>query len=169
MSTRLSAEPRKKIYSFCYWCSKKDVDANLVSGRTYRATKLTTKSNHVKNVTAKWIEMAAKLNNESALRLLSSGDVVSNELYYHNKCYATIQYQYSKLTKSESSKSVSMGDTECKQIALKKVIFYLKGSEISSPKNVYPLMELKAMYSDRLKSDSIHHYNHSATFAMYPV
>ena len=169
MSTRLSAEPRKKVYLFCYWCSKKDVDANLVSGKTYRATKLTTKSNHVKDLTAKWIEMAAKLNNEPALRLLSSGDVVSNELYYHDKCYATIQYQYSKFTKPESNKSLSMRDTECKHIALKKVIFYLKGSEISSPKYVYPVMELKTMYSDRLKSDSIHHYNHSATFAMYSI
>ena len=115
-STRLSAD--------CCWCSKKDVDANLVLAGTYQATKLTTKSNHVKDLTAKWIEMATKLNHEPVLRLLSSGDVASNELYYHDKCYDTIRYQYSKFTKSESDESSSKRDTECKQIALKKIIFY---------------------------------------------
>ena len=56
-----------------------------------------------------------------------------------------------------------MCDTECKQIALKKVIFYLKDSEMSNPGNLYPVMELKTMYSNLLKSDRIHH-NHTTTF-----
>ena len=103
-STRLSAESRERFDLFCCWCGKKDVDANLVPGGTYQATKLTTKSNHVKDLTAKWIEMTIKLNHEPVLRLLSSGDVASNELYYHDKCYDTIRYQYSKFTKSESDK-----------------------------------------------------------------
>ena len=58
-----------------------------------------------------------------------------------------------------------MRDTECKQIALKKVIFYLKDSEMSNPGNLYPVMELETMYSDLLKSDNIHHNNHTTTFA----
>ena len=124
-STRLSAESRERLNLFCCWCSKKDVDANFVPPGTYQATKLTTKSNHVKDLTAKWIEMAIKLNHKPVLCLLISGDVASNELY-HNKCYDTIQYQYSKFTKPKSNKSLSMRDRECKQIALKKVIFYLK-------------------------------------------
>ena len=68
------------------------------------------------------MEMATKLNHEAVLRLLSSGNVASNELYYQYKCYDSIRYQYSKFTKSEPDKSSSMHDTECKQIALKKVI-----------------------------------------------
>ena len=58
-----------------------------------------------------------------------------------------------------------MRDTECKQIALKKVIFYLKDSEMSNPGNLYFVMELETMYSDLLKSDNIHHNNHTITFA----
>ena len=108
----------------CCWSSKEDVDVNLEPAGTYQATKLTTKSNHVKDLTAKCIEMATKLNHEPVLRLLSSGDVASNELYYHDKCYDTIRYQYSKFTKSESDESSSKRDTECKQRALKKFIFY---------------------------------------------
>ena len=118
-STRLSVESRERFDLFCCWCSKKDIDTNLVPAGTYQATKLTTKSNHMKDLTAKWIEMATKLSHEPVLRLLSCGDVASNELYYHDKCYDTIRYQYSKFTKSESDKSSSMRDTECKQITLK--------------------------------------------------
>ena len=60
----------------------KDINANLDPAGTYQVTKLTTKLGHVRDLTAKWIEMATKLNHEAALRLLTSGDVASNELYY---------------------------------------------------------------------------------------
>ena len=93
MSTRLSADLRERFDLFCCWCSKKDVDANLVPAGTYQATKLTTKLNHVKDLTAKWIEMATKLNHEPVLCCLSSGNVASNKLYYNDKCYDTIRYQ----------------------------------------------------------------------------
>ena len=52
-STRLSAESRERFNLFCSLCSKKDVDANLIPAGAYQATKLTTKSNHVKDLTAK--------------------------------------------------------------------------------------------------------------------
>ena len=70
--------------------------------------------------------MGTKSNHEAVLSLLSNGDVASNELYYHGKCYDTIRYQYSKFTKSQSDKSLGMRDTECKQIAVHKVLFYLR-------------------------------------------
>ena len=55
-----------------------------------------------------------------------------------------------------------MRDTECKQIALKKVKFYLKDSEMFNPGNLYLVMELETMYSDLLKFDNTH-YNYNAT------
>ena len=73
-STRLSAESRERFNLFCCWCRKKDVDANRVPAGTYQGTKLTTKSNHAKDLTAKWIIMATKLDHEPVLRLLSSGE-----------------------------------------------------------------------------------------------
>ena len=79
---RLSAESREKFDLFCCWCSKKNVDDNLVPAWTYRARKLTTKLDHLKELTAKWIEMATKLNREAVLHLLSSDDVARNEFYY---------------------------------------------------------------------------------------
>ena len=111
-STRLLAESRERFNLFCCWCRKKDFDANFVPVETCQGTKLTTKSNHVKDLTAKWIETTTKLNHKLVLRLLSSGDVGSNEFYYHDKCYDTIQYQYSEFAKSESDESSSMCNTE---------------------------------------------------------
>ena len=70
--------------------------------------------------------MGTKLDHEAVLSLLSNGDVASYELYYHGKCYDTIRYQYSEFTKSKSDKSLGMRKTECKQIALHKVLFYLR-------------------------------------------
>ena len=58
-----------------------------------------------------------------------------------------------------------MRDTESKQIELKKAIFYLKDSDMSHPGNFHSVMELETMYSDLLKSDKIHHNNHTATFS----
>ena len=56
------------------------------------------KLNHMKDLTAKWIEIAIKLNHKTVVRCLSSGDVASDKLCYNNKCYDTIQYEYSKFT-----------------------------------------------------------------------
>ena len=41
----------------------------------------------------------------------------------------------------------------------------MKDSEISNSGNFYPVMELETVYSDLLKSDNIHHNNHTTTFA----
>ena len=63
-STHLSAESRERFDLFCCWFSKKDFDANLVPAGTYQATKLTMKLNHVKDLSAEWIEMGTKLNHK---------------------------------------------------------------------------------------------------------
>ena len=36
---------------------------------------------------------------------------------------------------------------------------------MSNPGNFYYVMELETMYSDLLKCNNIHHYNHTTTFA----
>ena len=36
---------------------------------------------------------------------------------------------------------------------------------MSNQRNFYPVMELETMYSNLLKSDNIHHNNHTTTFA----
>ena len=40
---------------------------------------------HVENITQKWKEMATKIGDDHLIRILSSGDVASNEIFYHNE------------------------------------------------------------------------------------
>ena len=47
---------------------------------------------------------------------------------------------------SKTSRISSMRDTECKQIASEKVIFYLKDREMSNPENLYSVMELETRH-----------------------
>ena len=93
MSTLLLARSRERFDLFCIWCSKKDINANLVPSGTYQATNVTNKLDLVKDLTPKWIEMNTKLNHKAVLHLLRSGDVASKEFYYHDKCNDTIRYQ----------------------------------------------------------------------------
>ena len=51
---------RKDLIYSAVGVTKMDVDANLVSTGTYWATKLTTKLDHLKDLTANWIEIAIK-------------------------------------------------------------------------------------------------------------
>ena len=124
----MSAESRERFDLFFCWCSKNDVDANLVPAGTYQATKLTTK------------------------------------LYYHDVMKLS-DISTVNSPSPNARKVLSMRDTECKQIALKKVMFYLKDSEMSNSGNLYPAMEFETIYFDLLKSDNIHHNNHTTTFA----
>ena len=54
-STLLLAGSRERFDLFYSWCGKKNVDTNLVPAGTYQATNVTTKSDHVKDLTLKWI------------------------------------------------------------------------------------------------------------------
>ena len=62
-----------------------------------------------------------------------------------------------------------MCNTECKQTALKKSYFISKDSEMPNSGNLYHMMELETMYSDLLKSDKIHHNNHTTAFTVLLV
>ena len=75
----------------CCFCKCIDIQENLVAAGTLHATKTKTQINHVKNMTANWIEMAKVLEDENLLIQLSHGDVASNEMFYHKSnikcCY----------------------------------------------------------------------------------
>ena len=53
---------------------------------------------HVENITQKWKEMATKIGDDHLIRILSSGDVASNEIFYHNEnikpCLAIFHRKY---------------------------------------------------------------------------
>ena len=50
---------------------------------------------HVDKISEQLRSMALFMNDLSVLSKLSSGDVASNELFYHSKCYKTFTNRYS--------------------------------------------------------------------------
>ena len=82
--THLSAESRQRFDLLCCCSSKYDVDANLVQAGTNQAKKINQETEPRERLKCKTDRMASKLNHESVSRLLSSGDVASNELYYQD-------------------------------------------------------------------------------------
>ena len=63
------------------------------------------KINHVKNMTANWIEMGKVLEDEKLLIQISHGDVASNEMFYHKsniKCYQKYRKEYFKKLKEKN-------------------------------------------------------------------
>ena len=90
----------------CCFCKCIDIQENLVAAGTLHATKTKTQINHVKNMTANWIEMAKVLEDESLLIQLSHGDVASNEMFYHKFnfkcCYQKYRKQYFQKLKEKN-------------------------------------------------------------------
>ena len=66
----------------CCFCSETDTENNLTAAGTFHATKNKVDINHVSNLTEKWKTMAAKLDYSEPSSGLSSGEIVSNKLYY---------------------------------------------------------------------------------------
>ena len=81
MSTTPSkVTPEEGVFCFCKCVDKQK---NLVAAATLYATKTKTQIDHVKSMTANWIEKAKVLQDENLLVQLSQGDVASNEMFYH--------------------------------------------------------------------------------------
>ena len=77
----------------CIFCKHSDNEENLcAAGALHATTKV--KLNHVTIFTEKLKSMAVEVGNDDVLSKLSSGDVASNEIYYHKICYINFRTQY---------------------------------------------------------------------------
>ena len=81
----------------CCFCKQNDDNINLRAAGTLHATQSKTDIEHVRNLTEKWLVMAKTLNDDELIHRLSSGDVVSNELFYHKEEVKCCLAKYHKL------------------------------------------------------------------------
>ena len=70
---------------FCCFCREEDIESNLRAAGTFHASTSKTNVVHVENITQKWKEMATKIGDDHLIRILSSGDAASNDIFYHNE------------------------------------------------------------------------------------
>ena len=88
----------------CYICEKSDKTDNLHAAGVMHATTNTVDKQHVKDSTKKIKEMASYLDLRHAVAKLSSGEIVSNELYYRGHCYKQMCNDFGKKKNEESRK-----------------------------------------------------------------
>ena len=83
-------------HDICYFFKCIDKQENLIAARTLYATKTKTQIDHVKNMTANWIEMAKIFQDENLLIQISHGDVAPNKMYYHKFSIECCYQKYRK-------------------------------------------------------------------------
>ena len=112
----------------CYICEKSDKTDNLHAAGVMHATTNTVDKQHIKDSTKKIKEMASYLDLRHAVAKLSSGDIVSNELYYHGHCYKQMCNDFAK-KKNEESKQEGFKQKEredyIKTVSFNKVLTHV--------------------------------------------
>ena len=78
----------------CIFCKHSDNAENLCAAGTLHATTKKVKLDHVTIFTEKLKSMAVEVGNDYVLSKLSSGDVPSNEIYYHKIWHINFRTQY---------------------------------------------------------------------------
>ena len=120
----------------CCFCREVDIESNLRAAGTKYASTSKTNVEHVENITQKWKEMATKIGDDHLIRILSSGDVASNEIFYHKEntkpCLANFHKKYQTECKNANG-ALNKDDIDwLKSSALDKVYFYIYETVITN-------------------------------------
>ena len=123
----------------CCFCAKHDTDTNLMAAGTYQASKEKVNTLHLKMLGEKWLKWALCLPEYSnVVKALSVGDLASNQLYYHKRCYTELNNSYRKYNETNSVHSAGERDEKWfRSITLSKIASYLFDKENESPGTTY--------------------------------
>ena len=110
--------------------------------------------------------MAAVIKHEHTMRLLSHGDVSSNELFYRTPCLTKYINQYNSLLSTSNIDSTN--DTWIKEHVLNKIILYIRDTELAGPGTAFMVGELEAKYVEMFDGHCIVWSTHVSRFARLP-
>ena len=92
--------------------------------------------------------MALNSDNPSLLALISTGDLVANEIFYHSSCYKSMQYKSDKVKRDKSSTDWSVDWKKAE--ALDLVVSYIIEHEEFNPSSVYVVKNINQKYVEYL-------------------
>ena len=154
---------------FCCFCREEDIEANLHAAGSKNTTKAKTNIIHVESLTQKWKTMATMIGDDHLLRILSSGDVAANEIYYHKQnikpCLLTFHNKYKAACKDTQDPNSNYDVEWLKVSALDKVYFHMCEMEQQAPSTVFELKDLERMYIDLLQCHDIIVSSHVSCFS----
>ena len=94
-TTRNSDQYKRQLGdAYCIFCNKSDNVGNLRAAGAFHSTTATPNVEHIKQLTNEWATMAAFLEDNTLLAKFSTGDVTSNEFFYHTNCYVGFRNRY---------------------------------------------------------------------------
>ena len=133
--TRSSVGKKKSLGdSFRAICGEDDGDDNLHAAGNLHASCESTDASHVKALVSQWKSMALKVGNDGLLSHLSSGDICSNELYYHGRRNIDLWNECHKIDAAETSNIISWKKAQAFHSVVTHVIEQVNvDSEISIP------------------------------------
>ena len=113
--------------------------------------------------------MATKIGEDHLIRILSSGDAASNEIFYHNEntkpCLANFHKKYQTECKNANGAVNKDHIDWLKSSALDKVYFYIYETEIQTPSSFFKVKDLENMYIDLLQCHNIIISSHVSCFS----
>ena len=152
----------------CIFCNEIDNEQNLIAAGTLHAKTLKVKQKHVDDFTKNLREMALFLNDSNLLPKISTGDVATNEVFYHKKCYINYRNKHRSAVRGANKSSISLKEQEidyAKTVCFNKIMNYVyeKGQE---QENVsFQVSDLEDLYYDQLSINGIEYSKHTSRFA----
>ena len=112
--------------------------------------------------------MALFLNDSKLLPKLSTGDVISNELFYHKNCYKSYINKYrsaANASKNAQSSSKNINDDYIRAMSFNKIITYVYEKGCEDENISFDVSELERLYASLLAVNGIHYTSHVSRFA----
>ena len=150
---RSSIEKKDFAAVFCLIWNQTDSSENLCTYGSFHVTKRSVNAKHNKEVTENWKSMALKVANKKFLSLLPTGEVCSNELYYHAKCYKSLWNQCIKINKENNSHDIEM---KWRRVQVyESIVSFVLEQEVIEPGSTFIVKDLNELNIKNLKSFGI--------------
>ena len=163
--TRRDGEIIKLGERKCLFCLKLDEEEFMCAAGTLHATADKLDENHLKKITTQLKAQALKLNKSHILEKLATGDVKTNEIWYHTVCYKGFINSYNALLRLEAKKSGQNNEDEFhKAIFLRRIVHYVTEQRNSSEILAFEVLKLETMYKELLEIENIPYTSHSSRF-----
>ena len=149
-----------------------DNPQNVCAPGTLHATSKRVNLNHVFFFIKKLKGMASVLEDNEFLSKLISGDVASNELYYHKSCYKTFlsRYQQQISKKLNSNKEMRKNkENLVKAMRLSQIVNQVYDQEQYESVSSFEVFVLEKSYLHLLSNNNIIQTSHISRFYDFPL
>ena len=111
--------------------------------------------------------MAVEVGNDDVLSKLSSGDVASNEIYYHKICYINFCAQYRDTLQknlNDAKEQIKEKESFIKAMRFSQVVNHIYDQKRYESVSSSEVAELENTYLNLLKHDNIDQTSHVSRF-----